>query len=181
MQDHEIKTPDNSRIVRSEKPGELPPDFLERLAASDVVILIGSSESQDQELSMHTILPGGLFDPGHVLSHAYAHALHGEHVDLVRKVRGLPTDALRYRGLAEFASLAGTDNERFEKINAALQAFEEAEGLADEATTRSREDFDRIADFVLQALIETEPADQVPDQDGDQAEQPAAPSIILPN
>ena len=180
MQDHEITTPDNSRIVRSEKPGELPADFLERLAASDVVILIGSSESKDQELSMHTILPGGLFAPETILSHAYAHALHGEHVDLVRKVRGLPTDAMRYRALAEFAGLAGTDPERFEKINEAMHAFELAEGLADEDTNRTREDFDRIADFIMQSLLETEPVPQSPDQDDEPAAD-QAPRIILPN
>jgi hypothetical protein len=178
MQDHEIKTPDNSRIVKSDTPGQLPADFLERLAASDVVILIGSSESKDQELSMHTILPGGLFDPGHVLSHAYAEALHGEHVDLVRKVRGLPTDAMRYRALAEFAGLAATDPERFERINEGMHAFELAEGLAGEETTRTREDYDRIADFILQSLIETEPAEQAPEADG--LEAPTA-GIILPN
>jgi hypothetical protein len=179
MQDQEIQTPDNSRIVRSETPGQLPADFLERLAAADVVVLIGSSESQDKELTMHTILPGGLFDPEHILSHAYTHALHGEHVDLVRKVRGLPTDAMRYRALAEFAALAGTDPERFEKINEAMHAFELAEGLADDETTRTRADFDRIADFIMQSMLETEPADQVPDQDEPAADQ--AQRIVLPN
>lgn len=178
MQDKHINVPDNSRIVKSDTPGELPADFLERLAASDVVILIGSSESQDQDLTMHTILPGGLFDPGHILSHAYAEALHGEHVDLVRKVRGLPTDAMRYRALAAFAGLAGTDPERFEKINEAMHAFELTEGLAGEDTTRTPEDFDRIADFILQSLIETEPAEQAPDADGLEA---PTTSIILPN
>jgi hypothetical protein len=178
MQDKQINIPDNSRIVKSDTPGELPADFLERLAASDVVILVGSSESKDQELTMHTILPGGLFNPEQILSHAYAEALHGEHVDLVRKVRGLPTDAMRFRALRAFAGLYGTDPERFEKINAGLQSFEEQNGLADESSHRTPEDYDRIADFVLQSLIETEPAEQAPDQEG--LDVPAT-SIILPH
>lgn len=168
MQDKQINVPET---------GELPADFLERLAASDVVILVGSSESQDQELTMHTILPGGLFDPERILSHAYAHALQGEHVDLVRKVHGQPTDAMRFRALRAFGQLFRTDVARFEQINEALQAFEESEGLADEAA-RTDEDYNRIADFILQSLLETEPAEQAADQEGLDVK---APSIILPN
>lgn len=177
MQDKQINVPENSRIVKNDASG-MPPDFLERLAASDVVILVGSSESQEKELTMHMILPSGLFAPERIASHAYAQALNHGHSDLVRTVHGLPTDAARYQALRDFACLAGQDPERFEAINAGLQAFEETEGLADEATTRTPDDFDRIADFVLQSLIETEPAEKAPDQEGLEA---PAPSIILSN
>jgi hypothetical protein len=175
MQDHAITNEEQGggRIA-----SELPADLVARIMLADVLVLIGSSEENDQALKVQTILPGGLFQPTLIASHAYANALNVEHPNILARVRGEPTDAQRFEALRAFACLAGTDNERFEKINAGLQSFEEAEGLADEATTRTPDDFNRIADFVIQALIETEPAEQAPDQEGLEA---PAPRIILPN
>lgn len=150
--------------------------LMARIGLADVVVLIGSSEENDLALKIETIIPGGLFNPERVASHAYAQVLVGMNEDVLAIVRGEPTDATRYRALRDFGALAGTDPERFEKINEGLHAYELAEGLADEATTRKPEDFDRIADFVMQALIETNPAQQAADQDGLDA---PAPSIII--
>lgn len=151
--------------------------FLEQLAAADVVVLISSSESNDTELGMRIVVPGVAFNPEHILSHAYAHAISGEHPNLLRQALGLPTEAARYRALRAFAELAGKDPVRFEVVNSALQQFEEAENLADEKA-RTGEDSDKIADFIMHMLIETEPVPVAPTAEPEHLEAPA-PRIIL--
>lgn len=132
------------------------PDALaQQILAADVIIMIGSSETNENALIVKQVYASGEADPEHRASHAYAHAALVAHDDLVRTVRGEPTDAHRYRALRDFAMLATTDKPRFEAVNSMLHQFEEETGVPAE-DKRVAADHDAVADFLAQALIETE-------------------------
>lgn len=134
---------------------DFPAALAQQILAADVIILIGSSETNDNALTVKQVYASGEADPEHVASHAYAHAALQAHPDLLRTVRGEPTDAHRYRALRDFAMLATTDKPRFEAVNSMLHQFEEETGVPDE-DKRVAADHDAVADFLAQALIETE-------------------------
>lgn len=135
---------------------DIPAQLAAAILAADVLILIGSSETDDMEIVVKQVYAGGVADPEHVASHAYAHAALLAHNDLVRAVRGEPTDAMRYQALRDFAVLGSSDKPRFEAVNNMLQQFEEESGLPPEEQ-RKVADFDAVANFLVQAMIETEP------------------------
>lgn len=136
--------------------GGPPEGLIEKIAAADVLILIGSSEQQERALSVQTILASPTFEPGQIASHAYAHAVQQAHQQLVRAVRGEPTDALRYQALRDFAILASKDPQRFASVNEMLQRFEQHGEIPEDPLERASVDHDRMADFLIHALAETE-------------------------
>jgi hypothetical protein len=147
----------NGEVIRPEAvPSYLPKELTEAILASDVTILIASSEDKEQRLSVRQVYATGLAQPEYVASHAYAKAIHDAHPDLLKAVRGEPTDAQRYRALREFAVLASQFPSRFEAVNAMLQRFEET-SMAEDAAECTAIDHDRMADFLIHALLETAP------------------------
>lgn len=147
----------DGEIIRPERvPSYLPKELTEAIMASDVMILIASSETQDQALTVRQVYATGLAEPGHIASHAYAKAVRDAHPDLLKTVRGEPTDALRYQALREFAVLGSTDADRFVKINTMLQRFEETTAEGD-AADQAGANHDNVADFLIHALLETAP------------------------
>lgn len=157
MQDQLTKfvTPDGGVITAQKNgPEGLPPHLLEHIRAADVIVTIGSSEEDDRALFVRHLYAGGIKAPQEIASHAYATAIEQAHDDLVRQVRGEPTDAQRYRALREFATLASSDHDRFDKVNTMVQQFEDAE-MAEDPAKRTGADHDRMADFLVHALAET--------------------------
>jgi hypothetical protein len=156
MQDQPIKfaLPNGSFIVRDEAPaGELPPAFVAELARADAVLVIGSSETK--ALSMRPIIAGGEYQPEQVASHALVAAIVADFDNLVRAVKGEPTDAQRFDALRQFTLMPQADCERFERINGMMQQYEEDNPQAGESPTQA--EFERYADFLVHALIETAP------------------------
>lgn len=127
----------------------------EAIMSSDVVILIGSSENNDMAITVKQVYASGLADPEHVLSHAYAYTINQMHNDILRHVRGEPTDGDRYRAIRDFHVIAATDPERFEKVSTMLQKFEAENPSAGEHPTAA--EAERSADFLVLAMFETMP------------------------
>jgi hypothetical protein len=155
MQDQPIKfaLPNGGFIVREEAPaGQLPPAFVAELARADAVLVIGSSETK--ALSMRPIIANE-YQPDQVASHALVAAILADFDNLVRAVKGEPTDAQRFNALREFALMPQTDRERFERVNRMMQQYEEDNQQAGESPTQA--EFERYADFLVHALIETAP------------------------
>jgi hypothetical protein len=156
MQDQPIKfaTPDGGFIVREQAPeGQLPPTFLAELAAADVVLLLYGDETRP--LTLRPVLKGGAYEPDTVITHALVAAILADFDNLMRAVKGEPTDGQRFDALRQFALLQQTDAERFERINGMMHQYEVDNPQAGAAPTK--EEFERYADFLVYALIETTP------------------------
>jgi hypothetical protein len=131
----------------------LPPHLTERILAADALILL--STPPEGGLTMQAVA-FGTFRPGQVATHAYVNAHEQEYPNILARVKGEPTDAQRYQALRAFACLAGTDVARFKRVNDMLQQFEEA-NMADDPAERIGIDHDRMAEFLIHALLETTP------------------------
>lgn len=155
MQDHKDVV---ERVIREngEKPGELPAELIASVQRAEALLFIYAGE--DGVLRVQGTVKGGNYQPGQVASHAYMAAVYSEHGYLLDVVNGRINDALRYRALRDFAMLANVDPARFEVVSGMLHQFEESENLADEKK-RTEADFVRIADFMVHALLETDPAE----------------------
>lgn len=137
--------------------GELPAELLACVQRADALLFIDTGE--DGALRVQGTVKGGIYQPEQVAAHAYMAAVYSEHGHLLDVVNGRYTDALRFRALRDFAILANVDPARFEKVSGMLHQFEESENLADEKL-RTEADFVKIADFMVHALLETDPAEQ---------------------
>lgn len=133
----------------------LPDGLAEKIASADVLILVGSSEANDLALTVETILASPEYMPGKVASHAFAFAVQDSHAELLRAVRGEPTDSQRYRAFRDFATMQEADPERYKAIDGMVQRFEE-DNMA-EFTKGTAAYMDRISDFLVHALAETAP------------------------
>jgi hypothetical protein len=131
----------------------LPPMLTEKILAADALILL--STPPEGGLRMEGVIFGD-YAPGQVATHAYVAAHEQEFPNIKARMLGLPTDAQRYQALKEFACLAGTDPERFKTVNTMLQKFEEA-NMADDPAEQIDADHDKMAEFLMHALLETAP------------------------
>jgi hypothetical protein len=146
-------TPDGGVIVREQAPaGQLPPAFLAELAKADAVLVISNAGGP---IVMRPIVASGEFQPETVASHALVDAILADFDNLMRRVKGEPTDGQRFDALREFALMPQTDVERFERINGMMQQYEEGNPQEGEFPTKA--EFERYADFLVYALIETAP------------------------
>lgn len=134
----------------------LPPELVELLLNADAVVTISASENEDGRLVMQTIVATGKFQPETIKAHAYVQGIYDEHSNILARMHGQPTDAMRYQAQREFALMASADNARFEVINGMVQEFEDSGALAPDAE-RKGEDFDKLADFLLAMVRETAP------------------------
>jgi hypothetical protein len=157
MQDQPIKfvTPQGGILVREQAPaGQLPPEFTEQIAISEAVILV--QRTPEGGLRLRPVIPGGIYSPDTEASHALVKAITDDLPQLVKRVSGYPTHAERYLAFQTFALIEQSDPERFERVNAMLRDFEE-EHLKG-AAKQTRDYMDRVADFMVYAIEETEPA-----------------------
>jgi hypothetical protein len=160
---HNDSAIEGSTIRPETVPSYLPKELTEAILASDVTILLASSETKDQAMTVRYVYATGLAQPEYVASHAYAKAVQDSHQDLLRMVRGEPTDAQRYRAFRDFSNMESTDPERYQQIDAMLVRFEEEN--PDDDKNGSAEYSDKVADFLVHALFETTPlvVEQKPD------------------
>jgi hypothetical protein len=150
MQDQQLE----GSIIRPDfTPINLPRELAEAILASDVTILITSDDGAEQALTVQTVYALGLPQPERIASHAYANAVRDSHDDLLRTVRGEPTDAQRYLAFREFACMEKSDPARFSQIDAMLVRFERAH--LEEADKGTPDYMDKIAGFLVHALLET--------------------------
>lgn len=131
--------------------------MLAMLRGAEAAVFIETDS--DNALTIRAVTTSGNYDPQHNASHAFVAAIQLEHGHLMDVVNGRYTDALRFRALRDFAVLANVDPARFEIVSSMLHAYEESESLADEKL-RTEADFVKIADFMVHALLETDPAEQ---------------------
>lgn len=144
----------NHEVFTSPENGDLPDDITAAAKRADAILFITrTGDGEHMSMSASTL---GIYQPETNIAHAYVHQVYAEHANLIAAVHGKVTDAMRYRGMREFALLAGADPGRFEVVNAMLQNFEEVNKLADEKA-RTATDYDAIADFIVFALAETAP------------------------
>lgn len=134
--------------------GALPQEVATAILGSSALLVLRQNDAG--ELVMNATVMEGAFLPETNIAHAFVAQVYAEFKNLTAGVHNGTTDAMRYRGMRDFALLANTDEARFEALNAMLQAFEEDNGYT-EADKRSAADCDAIADFMCLALAETEP------------------------
>jgi hypothetical protein len=147
---------------------DIPQALLGRITAADALLLITITDDGKMEIAGVPKHPP--FNPGLDASHALLQVIQDEYPNLVAKVAGEITDADRYRALRAFASLAHTNKDQFERVNAMFKDFEET--LPPDAE-RTSADFDQIANFMVHALVETMPGMTAP------TVRPDAPQIVL--
>lgn len=131
---------------------QIPDALAARIVKADAMLLITITDDGKMEIAGVPKHPP--FNPGQDASHALLQVIQEERQNLLLKVAGGITDADRYRALRAFAHLAHGDKEHFERVNVMFKDFEET--LPPDAE-RTSADFDRIADFLTHALIETMP------------------------
>lgn len=159
------------QVVQGNEQGDLPVEMIEEIKAAGAVLMIGLQDGpKGQSLTVVPSIAGGQFTPETNAVHAYVQAVVDEHVNLIRRVNGVPTDGDRYRALRDFAVLAATDKSRFERINEQFQKLEESLPPPDQ---RAPADHDQVADFLAFAILESEP--------GSVASGDEQPGIILPH
>lgn len=149
-------------------PQDVPQALIDRIAASDALLLIRITP--EGKLETAGVTASGMFEPGLDASHALLAAIDSERSNLIAKVTGNITDADRYRALRAFANLAHTDKDQFERVNALLREFEESQA---QDVARTSADHDLMADFIVHALVETMPGMTAP------TSAPETPQIVL--
>lgn len=147
--------------MQDEKNSNTPPpapakQLLAMLRSAEAAVFIETNGAG--ELVIRAVVVVGEYNPGGDPVHAYVAAIQSEHGHLLDVVNGRYTDALRFRALRDFAVLANVDPARFEVVSSMLHRYEESENLADEKL-RTEADFVKIADFMVQALLATDPTE----------------------
>ena len=133
-----------------------PKDMVQQLVAADVVIFLTVDEKGAVQLK--PVVPGKQFDPESNQAHLLTAVITHELPNLMAQAMGDLTDSDRYQALRQFAQLAGTDKDRFNKINEAMQAYEDQHGVNLKETT-DPEKFDAYANFLADVLLTTHPDD----------------------
>lgn len=134
----------------------LPKQLIDTLKAADVVIFLTVDDKG--AVQVKPVVPGREYDPEGNQAHLLMSVITHELPNLMAQAMGDLTDADRYQALRMFAQLKGADKERFEKVNAAMQAYEDKyEVNLNEAT--EPEQFDAYANFLADVLLTTHPDD----------------------
>lgn len=144
----------SAQLIDALAPQQWPLAVAKQIAESDVIVLI--DQTTEGPLIMQPLVRGREYSPGTIKAHAYVDALYREHENILRRVNGVPTDSMRYLALRDFAVLGTTDKARFEVVSDMLQQFEESGSIPAE-DKRTAADFEKMANFLVQAMFETEP------------------------
>jgi hypothetical protein len=131
--------------------------MVDQLKAADVVIFLTVDEAG--AVQFRPVVPGHQFDPATNQAHLLMQVISHELPNLMASAMGDLTDADRYQALRAFAQLASTDKDRFEKINAAMQEYEDKHGV-NLKETKDPEAFDAYANFLADVLLVTHPDDE---------------------
>lgn len=125
----------------------------------DVIVMF--QQDDEAKLTMSAHFQGERYQPANIKTHAALDILSQNWPDMVKQIEGGATDADRYRALLAYSMLGQSEEtrQRFEAISAILQAHEEDKGQTD--GPRTADEFRESSDVLIQALIETTPADQV--------------------
>lgn len=134
-----------------------PKELVAQLVAADVVIFLTVDDKGAVQLK--PVVPGKEFAPDTNQAHLLMSVITHELPNLMAQAMGDLTDSDRYQALRFFAQLKTLDKDRFEKVNAAMQAYEDKHGTnLNEAT--DPEQFDAYANFLADVLLTTHPDDE---------------------
>lgn len=152
----------------------IPKQLMDELLAADVVIFLTVDDKG--AVALKPVVPGRVFDPESNQAHLLMSVITHELPNLMAQAMGDLTDSDRYQALRQFAQLASTDKDRFEKVNAAMQEYEEKHKVnLNEAIDAAT--FDTYANFLADVLLTTHPDD--PSQQRKELVIPGS-KIILP-
>lgn len=134
----------------------LPRQLVDQLKAADVVIFLTVDDKG--AVQVKPVVPGTTYDPESNQAHLLMSVITHELPNLMAQAMGDLTDSDRYQALRQFAQLKTLDKERFEKVNEAMQVYEDKHKVnLNEAA--EADDFDAYANFLADALLTTHPDD----------------------